>query len=223
MPRSAPPSLGWRELADLPFAASLTVHAGALAPGEEYDGARFSHVDFENFDATRSMFLDCAFTQASFQRGALAGARFTQVWLRDVHMIGTGLARSSWVDAALVDSALAGVEASGSRLTRVVLRGCKLDAVNLREAVFSDVIFDDCLLRGVDFTGASLARTTFTRCRLSDVTFTRVSLDAVDLRGAELGVTIDPGSLRGAIVTSAQLADMMPMLAESMGIVVDDG
>ncbi len=45
----------------------------------------------------------------------------------------------------------------------------------------------------------------------------------MDLRGAELGITTDPGSMRGAIVTSAQLTQIAPVLAESMGIAVDDG
>jgi hypothetical protein len=47
-------------------------------------------------------------------------------------------------------------------------------------------------------------------------------MDQVDLRGAELGITIDPGSLRGAIVTPAQLAHMAGLLADSMGIIVAD-
>ena len=50
-----------------------------------------------------------------------------------------------------------------------------------------------------------------------------MTLNRVDLRGAELGVTTDTVSLRGAIVSSAQLAAMASMLADSMGIVVADG
>jgi hypothetical protein len=51
----------------------------------------------------------------------------------------------------------------------------------------------------------------------------RVTLDQVDLRGAELGITIDPGCLRGAIVTTAQLMDLAPLLAEGIGLIVADG
>jgi hypothetical protein len=50
-----------------------------------------------------------------------------------------------------------------------------------------------------------------------------VTLQQVDLRGAELGITVDPGSLRGAIVSPAQLASMAPLLADAMGIIVEDG
>jgi hypothetical protein len=50
-----------------------------------------------------------------------------------------------------------------------------------------------------------------------------MTLDKVDLRGAELGITTDTVSLRGATVTTGQLIDMARLLADSMGIIVDDG
>ena len=74
----------------------------------------------------------------------------------------------------------------------------------------------------MDFTGATLARTAFPRSRLVAATFARMTLDQVDLRGAELGITTDAVSLRGARVTTAQLAVMAPLLADSMGITVSD-
>ena len=95
--------------------------------------------------------------------------------------------------------------------------------MNFRGAELTEVVFDNCLLRDVDFSGASLTRTTFGGSRLAAVTFTQTTLDQVDLReAAELGLVTDATSLRGAIVTSAQLAAMAPVLAETLGIVVAD-
>ncbi len=85
------------------------------------------------------------------------------------------------------------------------------------------MVFDNCLLRDVDFTGAALTRTSFGGSRLAGTTFTRTTLDQVDLReAAELGLITDATSLRGAIVTTAQLTTMAPLLAETLGIVVHD-
>ena len=53
--------------------------------------------------------------------------------------------------------------------------------------------------------------------------FSRATLDQVDLRGSELGLIVGPEPLRGAIITSGQLSAIAPMLADSLGIVVDDG
>jgi uncharacterized protein YjbI with pentapeptide repeats len=96
--------------------------------------------------------------------------------------------------------------------------------VNFRGAELTEVVFDNCLLRDVDFSGATLTRTTFGGSRLAAATFTQTTLDQVDLRGtAELGLVTDATSLRGAIVTPAQLTAMAPVLAETLGIVVADG
>jgi hypothetical protein len=66
-------------------------------------------------------------------------------------------------------------------------------------------------------------RTAFPQSRLAATKLVQTTLDRVDLReAAELGLTVDPVSLRGAIVTTAQLIDMAPVLADSIGIVVDD-
>ena len=214
--------MDWNELADLPFAAALRPGPGNLAPAEDYDSAHFDQLDLAGPDASGSRFLDCAFTRMSVQDGRLRRARFADVWLRDVRLISTTLAETSWVDAAVIGSVAAGVEAFGTQLRRVSLRGCKLDSVNFREAALVDVTFDNCVLRDVDFAGATLTRTAFRGSQLITTNFARVTLDQVDLRGAELGITIDPECLRGAIVTSGQLAEIAPLLAESIGLIVTD-
>jgi uncharacterized protein YjbI with pentapeptide repeats len=215
-------SMHWNELADLPFAAALRPGPADLEPAGVYDSAHFDQLDLTGPDASGSRFLDCAFTGVSIQDGRLRRARFTDVWLRDVHLMSTILAETTWVDAAVIGSVSAGVEAFGAQLRRVSLRGCKLDSVNFREAALVDVTFDNCVLRDVDFAGATLTRTAFPGSRLTGTNFARVTLDQVDLRGAELGITIDPGCLRGAIVTTAQLGEIAPLLAESIGLIVAD-
>ena len=43
-----------------------------------------------------------------------------------------------------------------------------------------------------------------------------------DLRGAELGIIISPNSLRGATISTGQLAYLAPLLAQAMGVTVSD-
>ena len=104
---------------------------------------------------------------------------------------------------------------------RVTFRGCKLDSVNFRDAELIDVVFDGCLLRAPDFGSARLTRVRFTDCRLDQADLSKVTLDQVDLRGAELGLIITPDSLRGAVVSTAQLYQLAPVIAETLGISVD--
>ena len=95
--------------------------------------------------------------------------------------------------------------------------------MNFRSAGLTDVRFENCVLRGVDFAGARLTRVSFPGCRLSEVDLTGATLTKVDLRGAELNITADSGSLRGAVIGTAQLLDLAPFLAEALGITVKDG
>ncbi len=216
------PASQWRELADLPFAAALVPRRDGWQPGAEYDCAHFDQLTLDGPDGSGSRFLECALTHVSCQAGQLRRATFTDTWLADVRLTGTGLAESAWTGVQIADSAIAGAEAFGARLRGVVLRGCKLDSVNLRDAALTDVVFDSCLLRDVNFTGATLTRSAFPGCRLTGITFVKASLDTVDLRGAELGITADPGSLRGMVVTSAQFAAMADLLASTLGITVEE-
>jgi len=210
-----------REFADLPYAAALTPHAGGLAAHGEYDTVRFSGLAFDEPSAANAKFLDCAFTQVSVQGGQLRRSRFNDVWLRDIRLTGVDLAETSWLEATIIGTVVAGVSAYGARLRKVAFHGCKLDSVNFRGAALNEVTFDECLLRHVDFAGATLTRTVFTKSQLSKCDFTGVTLRQVDLRGAELGITIGPDSLRGAIITTAQLIDIAPLIAENLGIIVD--
>jgi uncharacterized protein YjbI with pentapeptide repeats len=212
----------WQDLADLPFAAALAPHAGGLVPSTEYDGLHFDRLSFDEPRAASSRFIECAFTGVTFQGGGLRRARFSEVLLRDVRLIATGLAETQWADVAVTQSVAAGVEAFGAELRRVTLRGCKLDSVNFRGAVLTEVIFDNCDLSDVDFAGATLVRAAFRNSRLARADFSRVSMDATDLRGAELGIIIDQTSLRGATVSTAQLVQLAPVLAQTLGITVSD-
>jgi uncharacterized protein YjbI with pentapeptide repeats len=212
----------WQQLADLPFARALTGHPGELADDEAYDGDHFDDLNLAGADGTGSHFLECALTRVALQDSRLDRAEFGDVWLHDCRLVSVSLARTTWRDVTFTSVALAGVEAFGSHLRRVTFDRCKLDGINFRDCDLIEVTFDNCVLRDVDFGEARLTKTSFPGSRLSGTRLVKVTLQQVDLRGAELGLVIDPAALGGAIVTSAQLQAMAPLLAESIGIIVSD-
>ncbi|HYZ55915.1 MAG TPA: pentapeptide repeat-containing protein, partial [Streptosporangiaceae bacterium] len=73
-----------------------------------------------------------------------------------------------------------------------------------------------------DFGGATLKRASFPGSRLTRADFSRATLEKVDLRGADLEITAGYSSLRGAVINSAQLMAIAPMLARQLGIDVKD-
>jgi uncharacterized protein YjbI with pentapeptide repeats len=216
-PRSWP-----KELTDLPFAHVLAPAAEPLDPEGSYDTVHFDQAAWDEPDLRSAHFLECALTRITVQGGKFRRARFTDTWLKDVRMTLCDLAETGWTDVTFAGGVVAGAVAFSSRLSRVTFAGCKLDSVNFRDAKLTDVRFADCLLRDVDFAGATLRRVSFGGSTLTRVDFSRVKLEKADLRDAELGLIITPDSLRGAIVTTGQLATIAPALAEALGIIVDD-
>jgi uncharacterized protein YjbI with pentapeptide repeats len=214
----APPA----RLDDLPWAATLRPFSGELSPHGEYDGDHFSKLAFDQPSAANSRFLECALTGVTLRGGELRRSRLSDVWIEDSQLITTGLAETNWLDVTVSGALIAGSEAFGSGLRRVTFRNCKLDSVNFRDAGLTDVVFDGCQLLSPDFGGATLTRVSFGGSRLVQADLTRATLDQADLRGAELGLIIGPGSLQGAIISTGQLVTLAPVLAETIGIVVED-
>jgi uncharacterized protein YjbI with pentapeptide repeats len=210
------------DLADLPFAAVLTPHEGDFGGGDDYDTVLFERQDFDDPRAANVRLLECAFRQVSITGGKMPRSTLRDVWARDLRLTGTSMAESNWREVTIIGSSLAGVQVHGAQLRSVVFSGCKLDSVNFRAARLTEVVFDHCVLRDVDFGGATLTRCSFAGSELTRAELSKVTMEATDLRGANLGLIIDAGSLRGAILSSGQLAVVAPVLAETLGIVIND-
>lgn len=211
-----------RELSDLPFSGSLTAHSGDLEDEGYYDGLLFSAVSLAGSNADHTRFMECAFSDVTLDDVALRKARLSDVWLRDVRLLSADLAGSGWLDATFIGCSGAGIQAFDSSFQRVIFSECKLDSWNFRGATLTDVTFDHCLLRDADFGGAKLTRVRFPGCTLTQADFSHATLNQADLRGAELGITAGYESLRGAIMTTAQLISIAPVLARQIGIDIQD-
>ena len=98
-----------------------------------------------------------------------------------------------------------------------------LDGSTLGLANLQDVLWRGVTLRGVDLSeadlrGADLRGATLLDCVLRDVDLAHTKLTGADLRGADLGGLAEdaPRTLRGAIVSEAQAADV----CRALGLVV---
>ena len=210
------------DLPDLPYARALIRHEGALDAEREYDTVLFEQAEFDEPHMPNAHFLECAFRQVSITDGRLPRASVRDTWMRDIRLTSTTFAEGAWLDVTVIGSSVAGVQIYGAELRRVVFSGCKLDSVNFRATKLTGVTFHNCVLRDVDFAGATLTQCSFRGSALTRVDFSKVTMDRTDLRDAELGLIIDAGSLRGAIISSGQLAIVAPVLAATLGIVIDD-
>src|SRR5260370_17260246 len=105
--------MDWQDLADLPFAATLTPHAGGLAPGTDSDGLHFNQLSLDEPRAASSRVIECAFTKVSFQDGRLQRPRFSDVRLGDERLVWTRLTLTRCPDVCAVGRLAADASAFG--------------------------------------------------------------------------------------------------------------
>ncbi|MET9896024.1 pentapeptide repeat-containing protein [Streptomyces sp. NPDC006465] len=204
---------------------ALEPYGGAeLEPDGDYDGLEFRDQDFAGQDGGGARFMDCALTGCALDETRLHRARVLDSVLTGIRGVGTDLAESTLRDVEVVDARLGGVQLHGSVLERVLVRGGKIDYLNLRKARLKDVVFEGCVLVEPDFGGARLERVEFVDCVLKGADLTGATLTDVDLRAAAaLDIARGVDRLAGAVISTAQLLDLAPVMAAALGVRVDGG
>jgi uncharacterized protein YjbI with pentapeptide repeats len=190
---------------------------GTDLTGAVLDACRFPGADL------RGATLD----GARIRGGSLAGALVIDADLTDAVFEATDLSRvrltgSLLTETRFADCRMIGADLSGLRGLAVSYR---LDGSNLGLANLQDVVWRAVTLRGVDLSeadlrGADLRDATLVDCTLRDVDLTHTRLTGADLRGADLGELAEdaPRTLRGAIVSASQAADV----CRALGLLVAD-
>lgn len=213
-----------REFDSLPYAHRLQPFTDTTLDRDgDYDSVHFNGCAFEDVDGGSTTIGESVFSSVTFTRGRYRRTQFDDVWMHTVRWIGSDLAESGWMDAEFISGLLAGVELFGSQMRRVTFHHCKFDSVNFRTARLRDVSFNGCLLRDVDFSGAALTGVTFPGSTLDQVRIDNAKLTDVDLREAgSLGFASGLEALRGATISTTQLLDLAPSLAQVLGLTVKD-
>jgi uncharacterized protein YjbI with pentapeptide repeats len=151
----------------------------------------------------------------------LNGARLSEVHLDQANLPVVRAPRSQWRDVQ-VTGRLGSLEAYEAQWRSVHFVGCKLSFVNLRGAELVDVAFTDCAVDELDLGGASVNRVLVSSTRVNHLNVRQAKLRDVDLRGATLEVIEGLTDLRGATVSSLQLTLLAPLLADELGLNVED-
>lgn len=188
---------------------------GVDLSGATLEGCRFPGVDL------RSATLDGTHVRGGTWPGAvIVDADLTDAVLEAVDLSRARLTGSLLTETRFTDCRMIGADLSGLRGLAVSYR---LDGSNLGLANLQDVVWRGVTLRGLDLSeadlrGADLRDATLVDCTLRDVDLAHTRLAGADLRGADLGeLTEDaPRTLRGAVVSEAQAADV----CRALGLVV---
>ncbi len=175
---------------------------GARIKALDIAESRLSHVGFEQAMLEKMRLLDCVLSRCDFTAAQLPEA--------------------SWQRATVLDSRATGLQLQQSSLQDCSFQNSKLDLANFRFAKLKNVAFADCDLSEADFYQATLANVTFKNCVLAKTQFSGAKLVHADFRQSDIGAILGIESFGGAIIDTAQLMHIAPLLAASFKIIVED-
>jgi uncharacterized protein YjbI with pentapeptide repeats len=193
-----------------------------LTSGAELEGVHHRDVDVERIELRGARFDEARLEGLRAREADLRQLQLTDVVMERVDVPVVQGVRGRWRNVELRDARIGSAELYESRWESVRLVGCKLGFVNLRGATLRDVVLVDCTVDELDLVQAEATRVSFTGCRVGRLDVQASMLRHVDLRGAELSEIVGTDALRGVTVSTAQLADLAPVLAANLGITVAD-
>ncbi len=176
-----------------------------------------SQLTVKSFAATELRLQKVNVTQARLERTSFSDVEFVNCAL-----IASEFPDSSWRRVAVKGSRCSGLQLQTSTLKDVTFNDCKLNLANFRFSKLTNVCFKDCILDQADFYQSELKNVAFLNCVLDKAEFSASKLKQVDFRSSEITGILGIKSLAGAIIDSAQLMALAPILANELMIEVKD-
>lgn len=210
-------------LVEVTLPALTALDAAAVQAEGDYDAVELRGLDLTGLDAPDVRFLGCGLYDCRLDDAVLARARLAECVVTGLQANRVELVSSSWRTVVVSDCRFGALLAPASTLTRVRVIGGKLDLVNLRGARLSEVRFEECRLGEVDVGAAQLRRVSFVGCQVDRLVLSGSRLEEVDVSTSELHRVDGVESLSGAVISTAQLAELAPAFAAHLGVRVGSG
>ena len=192
-----------------------------LLAGEDYEGQRYSDVDFGEFDLTGTTFRECELAAITLNEAGMRGVRFIDSLVTASFAPVLRAPRSTWRDTLVESPRWGSAELFDSELRSVHIRGGKIDYLNLRGSTLADVLIEDCFITDLDLGGAKATRVALKNCRIDTIDLTRSTNRDLDLRGCDFAALNGLDGARGVTVDEGQLSLLAPLLASHLGLIVE--
>lgn len=187
-----------------------------------YDGERYAHRDLTDHDLSGATFTECAFADLIAHGIQLRDARFADTVIDRLNAPVLRGVRSDFHDVTIDASRLGSAELYDSSWRSVHISNSKLGYLNLRNAILNDVLFTNCSIDELDLGGAQLTRVAFENTSISTLDIRNATLTHVDLRDVSLTTIEGLDNLRGATMSSDQIAALARVFADRAGIIIQD-
>ena len=196
--------------------------ADELAAGEMVEDLDLVDADLSGGDLSALTLLSCRFSEVFANDTDLAAARLVDCRLERLSATYLHSPRSTWRTVELVDSRIGAWELYDADVESVLIEDCRLGFTNLAGTAVRDLLIRATRIDELDLSGVDAQRVRFEDCRVGTLRLHGGSLSDVDLRGLEMTVVNGVGSLAGATISSGQLSELAPLLAQHLGLRVED-
>ena len=196
--------------------------ADELTAGEMVEDLELVEADLSGADLSALSLLSCRFSEIFANDTDLTAARLVDCRLERLSSTYLHSPRSTWRTVELFDSRIGAWELYDADVESVLIEDCRLGFTNLAGTAVRDVLIRATRIDELDLSGIDAQRVRFEDCQVGTLRLHGGSLSDVDLRGLEMTVVSGVGSLTGATVSSGQLTELAPLLAQHLGLRVED-
>lgn len=162
---------------------------------------------------------NCTFTGMHFSECQLKSAQLSDVRFENCDLSNISFAESSLYRVEFISCKLVGTNLSETTLNHVRLTDCSGMYINLSMSKMNQVSFHNCDFRNGSLNDSRFTAVEFPGSILLEADFSHTSLRGIDLRTSRInGIILGINDLRGAIVSSLQAMDLLPLL----GVVIED-
>ena len=197
--------------------------ADELAAGETVEDLQLVEADLSGADLPALSLLSCRFSEVFANDTDLAAARLVDCRLERLSATYLHSPRSTWQTVELVDSRIGAWEIYDADVESVLIEDCRMGFTNLVGTVLRDVLIRGTRIDELDLSGIDAQRVRFEDCRVGVLRLRGGSLSDVDLRGLEMSMVDGVDSLAGTTISGEQLTELAPLLAQHLGLRVEDG
>ena len=216
-PSPRPPVLKAPELSRL-----RNGEADELAAGEMVEDLQLAGADLSDTDLSAISLLGCRLSEVFTNDTDLSAARLVDCRLERLSSTYLHSPRSTWRAVELTGSRIGAWEIYDADLESVLIEDCRLGFANLAGTTLRDVLIRSTRIDELDLSGIEAERVRFEDCRVGTLRLRGGSLSDVDLRGLEMRVVSGVSSLAGATISGEQLTELAPLLAQHLGLRVED-
>mgnify|MGYP000845714590 FL=1 len=196
--------------------------ADELTTGEMVEDLELVEADLSGGDLSALTLLSCRFSEVFANDTDLAAARLVDCRLERLSATYLHSPRSTWRTVELVDSRIGAWELYDADVESLLMEDCRLGFTNLAGTTVRDLLIRATRIDELDLSGIDAQRVRFEDCQVGTLRLHGGSLSDVDLRGLEMRTVSGIGSLAGATVSSGQLSELAPLLAQHLGLRVTD-